>query len=446
MDLNPVLSDIIFQRIAESRHRRITFAEYMDLVLYHRQQGYYATNQVNIGVRGDFFTSPHLGADFGELLAEQFVEMWEVLGRPARFQLVEMGAGQGLLAADVLRYLHRHYLAFFQVLEYIIVEKAPALIAEQRQILARLSSAGGNVRWCRWEEIPAESVTGCLFSNELVDAMPVHLIAVEDGRLREVYVTVAAGNSSSEDEEPHPPTPSPPAGRGSQIEFSMSETVFTHPSSAQRHEGRGEREGGGESLFAEVTGEISTPAIAEYFKLVGIEFPGGAYVDGYRTEVNLEALEWLRAVASRLRRGYVLTVDYGYSAERYYSPRRRSGTLQCYYRHSHHDDPYIYVGRQDITAHVDFTALQRQGELCGLEPVGFTKQELFLMALGLGERIAAVSAAQPQNLGELLRRREALHQLVSPMGLGGFGVLLQCKGLSQDERGRVLKGLSVPAI
>jgi SAM-dependent MidA family methyltransferase len=418
MDLNPVLRDIICERIAESPHRRITFAEYMDLALYHRQQGYYATNQVNIGVRGDFFTSPHLGADFGELLAEQFVGMWEVLGRPAPFQLVEMGAGQGLLAADVLRYLHRHYLDFFNVLEYIIVERAPALIAEQRQILASLSSAGGNIRWCGWEEIPADSVTGCLFSNELVDALPVHQIAVEDGQLREVYVTVAAGMSSSE--HPHP-----------------------QPLS---HEGRGGREGGGESLFAEVMGEVSTPAIAEYFKLVGIEFPSPAYEDGYRTEVNLEALEWLGAVANRLRRGYVLTVDYGYSAERYYSPRRRSGTLQCYYRHSHHNDPYICVGRQDITAHVDFTALQRQGVLCGLDPVGFTKQELFLMALGLGERIAAVSAAQPQNLGELLRRRDALHQLVNPMGLGGFGVLLQCKGLSQDERGRVLKGLCVPVI
>ncbi len=415
---NPVLCDIICQRIAESPHRRITFAEYMDLVLYHRQQGYYATNQVNIGVRGDFFTSPHLGADFGELLAEQFVEMWEFLGRPARFQLVEMGAGQGLLAADVLRYLHRHYLDFFKVLEYIIVEKAPALIAEQRQILARLSSAGGNVRWCRWEEIPADSVTGCLFSNELVDALPVHLIAIEDGRLREVYVTVATGNSSLD--HPHP-----------------------QPLS---HEGRGEQEGGGESLFAEVTGEVSTPEISEYFERVGIEFPGGAYEDGYRTEVNLAALEWMGAVASRLRRGYVLTVDYGYSAERYYSPRRRGGTLLCYYRHSHHDNPYIYVGRQDITAHVDFTALQCQGVLCGLEPVGFTKQELFLMALGLGERIAAVTAAQTQNLGELLRRRDALHLLVNPMGLGGFGVLLQCKGLSEDERGRVLKGLSVPVI
>jgi SAM-dependent MidA family methyltransferase len=415
MDFNPVLCDIICRRIAESPDRRITFAEYMDLALYHRQQGYYATNQVNIGVRGDFFTSPHLGADFGELLAEQFVEMWEVLGRPARFQLVEMGAGQGLLAADVLRYLHRHYLEFFNVLEYIIVEKAPALIAVQRQILARLSSAGGNVRWCGWEEIPANSVTGCLFSNELVDALPVHLMAIEDGRLREVFVTVAAGISSSPDEEPHPPAPSPRAGRG------------------------GERE----CLFAEGMGEVSTPAIAEYFKLVGIEFPGGAYEDDYRTEVNLAALEWMGAVGSRLQRGYVLTVDYGYSAERYYSPRRRSGTLQCYYRHSHHNDPYICVGRQDITAHVDFTALQCQGVLCGLEPVGFTKQELFLMALGLGERIAAVSAAQTQNLGELLRRREALHQLVNPMGLGGFGVLLQCKGLSQDERGRVLKGLCV---
>ncbi|MBD2042759.1 class I SAM-dependent methyltransferase [Microcoleus sp. FACHB-672] len=392
---NRQLCEIIGQQIAESPNKRITFAEYMDLVLYHRQHGYYATNQVNIGTKGDFFTSPHLGADFGELLAEQFFEMWEILGKPAPFQLVEMGAGQGLLAADVLKYLHKHYFDFFEVLEYVIVEKAAALIEEQKHILSKLLRFGANLRWCRWEEMPAESITGCFFSNELVDALPVHQFLIKDGQLKEIYIT---NNSIS------------PA------------------------------------LFKEETGELSTPEIAKYFEFVGIDLLGGSYEDGYRSEVNLAALEWMQTVANRLQRGYVLTIDYGYLAERYYSRQRREGTLQCYYQHAHHNDPYINVGRQDITAHVDFTALQRQGALCRLQPVGFAQQGLFLMALGLGDRIAALSNMQTQDISDLLRRREALHQLMNPMGLGNFGVLIQSKGLNEEEKGRSLKGLSVPVM
>src|SRR6476469_6669822 len=108
-DSNPELCALICERIATSPQQRITFAEYMDLALYHPQHGYYATNEVKIGKHGDFFTSPHLGADFGEVLAEQFVQMWEILGKPNLFTIVEMGAGQGILAADILAYLQRQY-------------------------------------------------------------------------------------------------------------------------------------------------------------------------------------------------------------------------------------------------------------------------------------------------------------------------------------------------
>jgi SAM-dependent MidA family methyltransferase len=127
--------------------------------------------------------------------------------------------------------------------------------------------------------------------------------------------------------------------------------------------------------------------------------------------------------------------------------------LQCYYQHQHHDNPYLYIGQQDITAHVNFTALERQGELCGLRKVGFTQQGLFLMALGLGERIAALSArdsdrgnaiAKGQDVIKIMQRRQILHQLMDPMGLGGFGVLVQSKGLTEQEEQVPLKGLTVP--
>lgn len=417
---NQHLRSLIASGIAAAPHQRITFAEYMDLVLYHPDQGYYATGAVNIGVEGDFFTSPHLGSDFGELLAEQFAQMWDILGRPKPFTLMEMGAGQGLLAVDVLRYLYRQHPECFDALEYIIVEKAAGLIAQQKQLLEKLrlppkdNSLLLPIQWSSLEEIPENSIIGCCFSNELVDALPVHQFVIEERQLQEIYVTTAnvAGDRIALD------------------------TVASS-----------------EINFVEVTDTPSTPRLTEYFDLVGIDLMSSAYPDGYRSEVNLAALDWLKTVANRLQRGFLLTIDYGYPAQRYYQPARHQGTLQCYYQHRYHDDPYLYIGQQDITAHVDFTALERQGELCSLRKVGFTQQGLFLMALGLGDRIAALSSpgddrgqaiAGAQEVMTIMRRREVLHQLMNPMGLGGFGVLVQSKGLTAKEQQQALKGLSTP--
>ncbi|WP_414541172.1 class I SAM-dependent methyltransferase [Nostoc sp. CCY0012] len=388
MDFHPALCAVIAEQIANSPHRRITFAEYMDLALYHPEYGYYSSNAVKIGFKdGDFFTSPSLGTDFGELLAVQFVQMWGILGRPVPFSVVEMGAGQGILALHILSYLHLHHPDLFEVLEYVIVEKSPGLRQEQQQCLQNFP-----VRWCNLADIPTDAITGCFFSNELVDALPVHQFILEDGEVREVYVTTG-------DE--------------------------------------------GDTLFVEVTGEVSTPRLREYFNLVGIDLAPNVYEDGYRSEINLAALDWLSIVADRLQRGYVLTIDYGHPAHRYYNPRRSQGTLQCYYQHRYHNNPYINIGQQDITAHVDFTALERWGEQCGLENLGFIQQGLFLMALGLGDRIAAISD-QKLPLAQLLQRRAALHQLIDPTELGGFGVLVQSKGLHKAESSQPLKGLTVP--
>ncbi|NEP47111.1 MAG: class I SAM-dependent methyltransferase, partial [Okeania sp. SIO2H7] len=148
----------------------------------------------------------------------------------------------------------------------------------------------------------------------------------------------------------------------------------------------------------------------------------------------------------KLQKGYLLTIDYGYQAPRYYNPTRRQGTLQCYYQHHRNNDLYWNIGQQDITAHVDFTALEKQGILSGLENIGFTQQALFLMALGLGDRLNELSNNQGFSIQEVLRRREVLHSLIDPMGLGNFGVLVQGKGLSEEEKKQTLKGLSMPVI
>ena len=378
------LIKVIADRIDNCPQQRITFADYMTSVLYHPQHGYYASNAERISESGDFLTSPHLADDFGEMLAIQLYQIWQILGEPQLFSIVEMGAGQGLLAAQILDYASRVYPDFFQSIDYIIIETAPAMIIAQQSKLIDLP-----VRWCEWTEISDRSIVGCFLSNELIDAFGVHQVVVVEDKLKEVYITI----------------------------------------------------GDEERVFNETIDELSTAKLNEYWQLNQINLLSGKYPDGYRTEVNLAALEWLEQVFKKLQRGYIISIDYGYTADRYYNPMRTQGTLQCYYQHAHHHDPYINIGNQDLTAHVDFTALQNQGELLGLQTVGFIQQGMFLMALGLGERIATISSSGG-DIQSLLRRRQNLHQLIDPMGLGKFGVLIQSQGLIAKEQQISLNGLS----
>lgn len=381
------LTTIITEHIQSVPNQQITFASYMDLALYHPSYGYYTTKCSILGPEGDFITSAHLGHNFGELLAVQFADMWCALGKPTPFHLVEMGAGQGLIAANVLSYLQQHYPSCYTALSYIIIEKSSALRAQQQKHLTN-----EKVSWSTLAEL--SSVTGCLFSNELVDAFPVHIIEKQENQLKEIYVTVE-GNA-----------------------------------------------------LREIFGPLSSDRLLEYFDLIGIDLLTEAYPSSYRTEVNLFALDWLDTIASKIDRGFLLTIDYGHTAQRYYNPQRHQGTLKCYYLHRHHNDPYINIGQQDLTAHANFTALEHYGMRVGLTTLGFTQQGLFLMALGLGERVANLTQTitpGPDGFNQLIQKRQALHQLMdmSPMGLGNFGVLIQSKGIESDV---TLKGLTIPPL
>jgi SAM-dependent MidA family methyltransferase len=393
MPHNPQLLNLVLGQIRQASDQRLTFADFMDLALYHPTTGYYSSQNSIIGPQGDYVTSPHLGHDFGELLAEQVAEFWQRLNRPVPFSVVEMGAGQGLITTDLLKHLQQMHPDCFAVLEYRIVEKSAALREFQQRQLAPWQ---GHVSWVTLAEIPDDSVTGCFLSNELVDALPVHLVERAETEWQEVYVTVA-------DKE----------------ELPLQETL----------------------------GPLSSPRLMDYFSLVEIDPNDPQYITGYRTEIHLAALDWLQTVAAKLRQGYVLTIDYGYPASRYYNRARSQGTLQCYYQHSYHNDPYINLGYQDITAHVNFTALERQGEACGLTTVGVTQQGMFLMALGLGDRLTALAEIQetdPGTLRRAIQRRDNLHQLMNPMGLGNFVVLIQSKGLEATPS--PLKGLTIPPL
>lgn len=393
------LRDVIRDRMARSPQQRITFKTFMELALYHPQHGYYTANAAQLGFQGDFVTSAHLSSDFGELLAEQFVQMWHHLNRPNPFQLVEMGPGQGMLAEAVLTYLQRQHPTCLAALQYTLIETSPALRAAQQSRLQpwqhQTQSGEPLLRWCALQDLASDSVTGCLFANELVDAFPVHQVTLTEAGLQELYVTTAEVPSES-------------------------------------------------SVWQWVAGPLSHPALADYLAQAGVTLAHPPYPIGYTTEVNLAAIDWLAAIARILHQGYVLTIDYGYDAERYYSPARSQGTLQCYYQHAYHNDPLINVGQQDITAHVDFTTLEQQGQRYSLQTLGNTPQALFLMALGLGDRLQALAANSNEgaNINALIQRREVLHQLISPMGLGKFTVLAQGKGLA--DAAQPLKGFTVP--
>jgi SAM-dependent MidA family methyltransferase len=392
----PELYQRLCDRIFAAPERRITFAQFMEWVLYEPEVGYYAACRQKIGAGGDFVTSPHFGAAFGELLAEQFLDFWLSLQKPPVFQIVELGAGQGLIAQDVLKYLSDRalhqptsdYASFWDALQYIICEKAASMRAEQHHHLRSNPTIASKVSWQSWEAIPTESLFGCIFSNELVDALPVHRVVLKNKSLKEIYVTC-------------------------------------HP----------DRKG-----FMDAIDEPSTAELEPYLTWLGIDLTQDKYPEGYYTEISLAAMDWVKSVSEKLKQGYVLTIDYGHTAAQYYSPQRHQGTLQCYFQQSHHSDPYWAIGYQDITTHANFTALEQKGKEVGLAKLGFIQQGLFLMALGLGDRFNQNVARSGSNLMDVLQRRDALHALINPMGMGGFGVLLQGKNISSSISNYPFKG------
>jgi len=368
--LHALLLDLI------RRSGPIPFARYMELCLYHPQFGYYMQGRERTGIRGDYFTSPDLHPIYARLVARQAVEMWEVLERPSPFTWVEMGPGRGYFARDFLLGAMRREPEFLAALDYVAVEPSPRQRVRLRERFAQDETAG-KIRVVESLE-KVESVIGCFFSNELVDAFPVSVVTRAAGQLKEIYVTAD-----------------------------------------------GDR-------FSEKTGPLSSTALAA---AVARYAPG--LEEGHRAEMNLPAAEWMRAVAAKLRRGFVVTIDYGDLAERLYTPDRPRGTLMAYRGHTATEDFYSAPGETDLTAHVNFSALIDAGKEAALEPAGFTTQERFLLALG--EENAFRDLYDPgQTETEQLQARLKLKRLIYPEGMGSiFKVLIQ----QRDAGARDLTGL-----
>ncbi len=348
------------------------FERYMALCLYHPEFGYYMQDYERTGVQGDYFTSSDLHPIFARLVARQAAEMWEAINRPAPFTWVEMGAGRGLFAVDFLEWVQRERPDFRAALDYILIEPGERPRARLRE---RLAAGGLDARARLAADLTEiEPLKGCLFSNELVDAFPVAVITRERGQLQEVYVAAE------------------------------------------------------EDKLREKLGPISDPAVAA---LVARYAP--AIEDGQRVEVSRRAVEWMRAVAGKLARGFIITIDYGDLAARLYTPGRPQGTLLAYHGHQTSENFFAAPGEQDLTAHVNFSALIDAGREAGLEFTGLVTQEQFLLSLGEANQFADLYDAG-QTETEKLQARLQLKRLIFPEGMGGiFRVLVQHRGVNTPQ-------------
>jgi SAM-dependent MidA family methyltransferase len=363
------LAGIIAERIRT--HGPLTFAEYMETCLYHPEFGYYTKPEQQ--PRRDYFTSVDAGPLFGKLLARQIHEMWTVLGRPAEFLLVEAGAGCGAMASQILDFASREFSQFYTALRYVAVERSVA----RRDLVAQTESLRRHLDLGKFEitsEIPAEIACGCVFSNELLDAMPVHRVVREGTELHEFYVTT------------------------------------------------------GPNGLCEQDGPLSSDALREYFREQGI-----ALEEGQQAEANLHACRWIADAGTRLQRGFVLTIDYGHEASELYDQRHMRGTLLAYHRHRAGEDFFRAPGEQDLTAHVNFTALDHWGKRTGLVRTGLASQSSFLMALARQSNFAELQA-EGMSESERSRARLLFKTLIYPEGMGEtFQVFVQHKNVESPR-------------
>jgi SAM-dependent MidA family methyltransferase len=361
------LSDIIRREIAQ--RGVLSFARFMELALYCPKHGYYETNKDNPGRRGDFYTSVGVGDLFGRLLAFQFADWLVTLNpKPSTFNLVEAGAHDGRLAKDILAWLRSNRPGLFDRLEYWIVEPSLRRRGWQQETLHEFSP---RVRWfdsLQSGSSPNPKLDGIIFSNELLDAMPVHRFGW-DARTKKWFEWGVAVDGE----------------KFVWVKIQNPESGIRNPEL-----------------------ELPSPLLE-------------VLPDGYTIETCPAAERWWREAAGVLARGKLMTVDYGLTADELFSPGRPQGTLRAYYRHHVSDDLLANAGEQDLTAHVHFSAIRQAGEAAGLQTESFQTQSQFLT------RIAEKIFKHPESFGAWSARQNREFQtLTHPEHLGrAFRVLVQ---------------------
>jgi SAM-dependent MidA family methyltransferase len=371
----------------------ISVHRFMELALYHPTWGHYARATAGPGPAGDYLTSPEVHPGFGGLICAQFVEMWDLLGRPDPFWLIEGGPGIGTFASDVLSAAEVLFPSFAASLRVAFIEASSALRREQERNLApwrsrvewlapdpeglvdlpehlydaapaveRAAAADGDAPW-------RPLGAGCVFANELLDALPVHRVMMTDAGLRERFVTVRDGR------------------------------------------------------FTELDGAEPVPHL-----LAPIVAGGGSLRVGQLAEVSDAAARWVAAATRLIDRGYLLFLDYGEPADLLYGPNHPRGTLRCYWRQTMNEDVYCRVGEQDLTTHVDLSSVTRAAEQAGASLIGATSQASLLRRLGIESVLNGIAHETPSRAVEW-SHRTALAALVDQVGLGALKALVFGKGV-----------------
>ncbi len=353
---HPKLIQKIVEEIAV--HGPITFARFMELALYDEDYGYYMTNRVDehealkerIGWDGDFYTAPEFSPILAKTLVRQVLEIDDQLGHPDPFTFVEMGGGNGTFAADFLHHCQETAPGVCNRLRYLLVERSPNLRLRQEYKIQKVMSRAWMDTHLTWKpcvtECAKESVIGVMFSNELVDAFPVHRVRGDSPDHQEILVDYEKGQ------------------------------------------------------FVERTRPLSSTPLKDY-----VDRHRVVLNEGQTSELHVVSERWMRHVAQIMGQGFVITIDYGYTRNDYYAANRYEGTLLCYYRHAVSRDPFSHVGAQDMTAHVNFSVLADVGKEHGLELRGFTTLANWLMGLGVEEMVVDLGAEskEVQALSHLLR-------------------------------------------
>ena len=380
---DPVLVDRLRAEIVANGP--LTFARFMALALADPEHGYYATRDDRPTRTGDFLTAPELHPIFGAVLARSLDEQWRALDRPARFLMREYGAGTGALAESILRGMADDRTGLLDAVAYDPVE----LVAAGRdRIRERLVAAGFAAALA--DPAPgadtapgAAPLDGAILANEFLDALPVHRVVQRGDRLLERYVAWAPERDRFDDVESAP----------------------------------------------------STPALQARLAAEGI-----ALVDGQAAEIRLATDDWVTAMSDGIgRRGFATLIDYGAPATELYGPTRRGGTLRAYTGQRAHADPYVGIGLQDLTAHVDFTAVERAAATHGWRSLGLTSQAEFLVGSGFGELYEARRADPAVEPEAYLALRASAARLLDPRALGGFRVLVLARGVPDDT---ALRGMT----
>jgi SAM-dependent MidA family methyltransferase len=368
--LKTALEQRLIAAIEQSGH--VTFRDFMQSALYDNDLGYYNTERLKIGAAGDYYTSSNIHPAFGAMLARAFAHLWSeraVGDRTSQpLAIVEAGAGTGQLAVDLLTAARDEYSVLFRGLSYVIVEASPAMRKRQQEMLAPF---GDRVEWKSLDALRREPISGVIFSNELIDALPVHLVGLRGGKLEEAYVTI------ERKQEPR--------------------------------------------LTLEWAGP-STQRLADYIERLRVKLAEGQII-----EVSLDAVDWLGQISDAIAEGHLVTIDYGDIAAHLYGQDRIKGTLRAFHRHRLIDSPLERIGEQDITASVNFTALIEYGADSGLRLVSFERQSAFLIRMGLIDRIALMESGSAGDISGM-KARLALKNLFVPGGVSdNFRVLIQEK-------------------